>query len=262
MPDIHFHHPNIPNTPNLIIPTGMDDISWAYNLNTMVYPTYGGEVIQILSCFVDDLVITGTLSGYVMMERVYEYFAGYLQIATQGTAVNPQPGQSSYNQVPLTMTYPERGWTFKLQLMEAPGFSYGRDVVAPAWRIRAHIVDDTHAVQELVDFTKSTTLEQFLKSDRDSFDIEGRIGFKAENPFSAAGTIFGDEFDPEYTREKWQQTNDRFNEVVNAYLDSDLTALYETLSSRPRVTQDTAGEEKDDERADRGRERADGKINP
>jgi hypothetical protein len=55
-----------------------------------------------------------------------------------------------------------------------------------------------------------------------------------------------------------KKTSDRYNEVIEAYLDSDLEALYETLASRPAVgsKDETAGQEA----ADKARHRADQEI--
>jgi hypothetical protein len=124
--------------------------------------------------------------------------------------------------------------------------------------LTAHIVDHTDDVHDIKEFTKHQVLDQFLKTDGEKFEIEGKIGFLAENPFSAPGTIFDSNFDPESTREEWKKTSDRYNEIIEAYLDSDLEALYETLASRPAVgsTDETAGQEA----ADRGRQKADKEI--
>lgn len=248
MPNIVFYHPNIVGSsdgsrpgPYLTIPTGVDSISWGYNLNTAVYPTYGGEVVQILSCYVDDLEIIGTLSSYASQEQIYSYFAYYLQIATQGHTTGPNDdvtaGKSAYNQIPMTLTYPERGWTFDIIVTGLPGFRQARDLTAPQWRIQAHIVDNSQDLSDITQFTQHQVLDDFLKNDKDTFDIQGRIGFQAENPFSAPGSIFGDTFDPTYTREQWRQTEDRFNEVIGSYLDSnDLDALFEAGGARPTLT--------------------------
>lgn len=265
MPSCTFYHPNIPSSndgtrpgPYLTVASGLDEASWSYNLNTVTYPTYGGEVVQILSCNVGELTITGTLPNYRSMERVYSYFAYYLQIATQGRNKDVTSGKTAYNQVPMTFTYPERGWSFKIMPQALRRFKYGNDVVAPSWGITAHIVDHSNDLHSIKEFTKSQVLDQFLKSDGEKFDLKGKIGFLAENPFSAPGTIFGDDFDPENTREEWKKESDRFNEVIEAYLESDLEALYETLASHPSwgSLQDKAGQEA----ADRARKRADEEI--
>jgi hypothetical protein len=105
MPAISFYHPDIPSSsdgrrpgPYLTVNSGLEEASWSYNLNCMTYPTYGGEVVQILSCNVGELTLAGTLPSYRALERVYSYFAYYLQIATQGRSKDPTSGKTSYNQ--------------------------------------------------------------------------------------------------------------------------------------------------------------------
>ena len=263
MPSVTFYHPDIPSTPDrpgpyLTIPTGINEASWSYNLNTVTYPTYGGEVVQILSCNIGELVITGDLPSYRQMERVYGYFAYYLQIATQGRSKDPTSGKTSYNQTAMTFTYPERGWTFKIMPQSLRRFRYGNDVVAPSWGITAHVVDHSNDLHSIKEFTKSQVLEQFLKSDGEKFDLQGKIGFLAENPFSAPGTIFDADFDPTNTRSEWKKQSDRFNEVIEAYLDSDLDALYETLASRPDWGNLKA---KQEDAAKKAKDRAEQEIN-
>jgi hypothetical protein len=263
MPSCTFYHPDIPPSsdrpgPYLSIPSGLDEAAWSYNLNTVTFPTYGGEVVQILSCNIGELTITGTLPSYRAMERIYGYFAYYLQIATQGRSPDPDTGRTSYNQTPITFTYPERGWEFKIVPRSLRRFKYGNDIVAPSWGVTAHVVDHGNDLHSIKEFTKSQVLNRFLESDGEKFDIEGKIGFLAENPFSAPGTIFGDNFDPAASRDAWKKESDRFNEVIDAYLDSDLESLYETLASRPAFgdLQDKAGQEA----ADRARKRADQEV--
>lgn len=266
MPSCTFYHPDIPSSndgnrpgPYMSIASGLEEASWSYNLNTVTFPTYGGEVVQILSCNIGELTITGTLPSYKAMERVYSFFAYYLQIATQGRSQDPTTGVTAYNQTPVTFTYPERGWSFKIMPTALRRFKYGNDIVAPSWGITAHIVDHSNDLHSIKEFTKHQVLNDFLKSDGDTFNVQGKIGFLAENPFSAPGSIFGDDFDPDNTREEWKKQSDRFNEVINAYLESDLESLYETLASRPAwgTLQDKAGQEA----ADRARQRADQEIN-
>jgi hypothetical protein len=265
MPAVTFYHPDIPSSkdgrrpgPYLAVNSGLEEASWSYNLNTVTFPTYGGEVVQILSCNIGELTITGTLPSYRAMERVYAYFAYYLQIATQGRNVDATSGKTAYNQTPIVFTYPERGWTFQIMPTALRRFKYGNDIVAPSWGITAHIVDHSEDMHDIKEFTKHQVLDEFLKSDGEKFELEGKIGFLAENPFSAFGTIFDDDFDPKNTREEWKKSSDRFNEVIEAYLDSDLESLYETLASRPAWgdLQNKAGQEA----ADKGRKRADQEI--
>ena len=265
MPACTFYHPDIPGSPDgdrpgpyLQISAGIEEASWSYNLNTVAFPTYGGEVVQILSCNIGELTIAGTLPSYRAMERVYSYFAYYLQIATQGRSKDAQSGTTAYNQTPMTFTYPERGWTFHIMPRALRRFRYGQDVVAPSWGITAHIVDHSGDLDDIKEFTKHQVLDDFLKTDGEKFNVEGKIGFLAENPFSAPGTIFGDDFDPTSTREEWKKQSDRFNEVIEAYMNSDVESIYETLASQPAwgSLQDKAGQEA----ADKARQKADQEI--
>lgn len=270
MPAVTFFHPDIPSSadgkrpgPYLTVNSGLEEASWSYNLNCVTFPTYGGEVVQILSCNIGELTLAGALPSYRAMERIYSYFAYYLQIATQGRNKDPKTGTTSYNQTPMTFTYPERGWTFKIMPTALRKFRYSQDTVSPTWGLVAHIVDHTDDLHDVKEFTKHQVLDGFLKSDGEDFAVEGKIGFLAENPFSAPGTIFGT-FDPEATREEWRKQSDRYNEVINAYLDSDLEALYETLASRPSWAEINGGTNVNDkaglEAADKARQRADQEI--
>ena len=51
--------------------TNPNSILWTYNLNTKVEETYGGRVVQILSCNVDELIVTADC-GLGGMEYMYE----------------------------------------------------------------------------------------------------------------------------------------------------------------------------------------------
>lgn len=167
---VTFSHPNSA-VGTLTIETGIDTAQWSYNLNTQVYPTYGGEVVQILSVYIDDLQMGGSLSTYSQMEAIYSYFAAYMQIATQGRSATPNAGDTAYNQQPMTFTYPARGWEFEIMPMSVPGFYMAQDVVLPAWQLTAHVVDDsvnsnptlTSIKTQITDTTIASGLESFSK---------------------------------------------------------------------------------------------------
>src|ERR1700756_4389028 len=110
-----FHHHFI--SPDLYVQTGADNINWTYTLNTQRYPTYGGEVVQILSCFIDTLTIQGTVARQQSrdtskpqsdagMEDIYKWFLQYMQIASQG-----RKGTTAYSERYIKFTYPARGWS-------------------------------------------------------------------------------------------------------------------------------------------------------
>src|SRR3954471_4754865 len=100
MPAIIFKHPKVGN--DLIITTGANEVSWSYNLNTVSYPTYGGEVVQVLSANIDQLSLTGEITSYQKMEAIYEWFVKYFTVATQGGS------EANYVETPVLMEYPHR----------------------------------------------------------------------------------------------------------------------------------------------------------
>ena len=81
-----FHHELVNNGVPLVVTTGLDEIAWAYALNTATFPTYGGEVVQILSVYIDDMEVEGTVRTYAEAEAIYSFFMKYFTIATQGTS--------------------------------------------------------------------------------------------------------------------------------------------------------------------------------
>lgn len=140
-----FQHPFI--KPDLYIQTGADNINWTYTLNTQRYPTYGGEVVQILSCFIDTLTIQGTVARQQSrdtsspradagMEDIYEYFLTYMQLASQGGT-----GTTAYSERYIKFLYPERGWYLAFQCQELPGYMLDRDTSAPTWQISGKVVE-------------------------------------------------------------------------------------------------------------------------
>lgn len=146
MPEIIFSHPNPSLQPPLTVHTKPDQVTWAYGLNVARYPTYGGEVVQILSVYFDDMTIAGTVSSYAQLERIYTWFLTYMQVATQGRD-NP-----SYDQRPVTFFYPERNWTFQIWPKSLPGFKYGKSVVAPTWSVQAAVKEPDAAFADQIKF--------------------------------------------------------------------------------------------------------------
>jgi hypothetical protein len=157
-----FTHPQITHKNKrlpLVITTGMDAISWDYDLNIQRYPTYGGEVVQILSCNIANLMIQGTTSSYSSsgdfsnpgIEEIYTWFNAYMQSASQGATRNG----THYDQNSITMSYPYRNWTVEFQCQSAPGFSLGTDIVAPTWQITGKV---TNVPESMKNLTLNTVL--------------------------------------------------------------------------------------------------------
>jgi hypothetical protein len=62
MDNLIFEHPSAEGP--LSVHVNPNQIEWSYGLNTANYPTYGGEVIQILSTFIDDMTVQGNVTTY------------------------------------------------------------------------------------------------------------------------------------------------------------------------------------------------------
>lgn len=171
MPEIIFTHPEIDDT--LVVSTGANQISWAYNLNTVNYPTYAGEVVQVLSCNIDNLQIEGDIRSYAEMEGIYTWFLEYMQKATQGLR------GARYVDAPVKMEYPHRGWTLFIKPIQLPSMRYGREIVVPSWSMQAHIEDPDPVQREL-------TIDHAINGDIENFKsrVTANIGFRQANPFS------------------------------------------------------------------------------
>lgn len=227
--NIIFEHPN-KNVGQHVITTGANEIFWSYELNTANFPTYAGEVVQILSIFIGDITITGQLANYKQLEATYSYFLKYMLAATQGD----DNGGGNYDERPIRMTYPHRGWELYLQPKSLPGFRYGRDVVAPDYKITAAVVDDLGDVGELKDLVKEGIA---LAGDDNKFELTGEIGYKAQNPFSDPNPGV-DHFDSEFTKEAWKKHGDYFNKLIPSYLDGDFDELTNGFASSPFLKED------------------------
>jgi hypothetical protein len=232
---VEFSHPEIGT---LVVRTGADRIAWGYSLNVMVFPTYAGEVVQILSCFVDNLEVTGTLQTYRDMERLYTYFLQYTQLATQGDPKRGQEaGETSYNEFPMKMHYPHRGWEFEIMPVNVPGFRKGRDVVAPEWRVEAHVADETGDVHELKELIiKEAEIKLSVGSTDPDFDqnfgLNGVIRFTDENPFSDPWTDHGTDFAADRAA-AFQGIGDYYSTLLPAYLKGDFDEITGGLGSKP-----------------------------
>src|SRR4051812_22773780 len=101
-----FSHPVVSSRlGDLVLRVNPYEVIWSYGLNTANFPTYGGEVVQILSIFFDDMEVSGEVRAYTDVERIYRWFLTYMTVATQGYG-----GDGSYNAQPVIFKYPHRGW--------------------------------------------------------------------------------------------------------------------------------------------------------
>lgn len=220
MAELIFTHPKMSGNA-LKVRTKPDSIFWGYGLNTANYPTYGGEVVQILSCYIDDLTVKGMVGTYAELEKIYSWFITFMHLATQG-----EKGHGSYNTDPVVMHYPERGWTFDIIPKSLPGFKYGRDVVAPEWTMIAAVKEPDEKFKSLL---LQNVEEEIRKSEqfgeKELFGkVTAGIGYSKTNPFQNPDAQV-----VKKEKEKQQDTlgdlADWFNNLIPAYLDNDFSSI-------------------------------------
>lgn len=250
MPDVVFTHPDIVTPDGLIlpltIPTGADELAWSYGLNTQTFPTYGGEVVQILSVYIDDVTVKGTLANFTQMEEIYGWFLNFIQMASQG-ATGPKPYNNylgaddpgegeAYNTAPVSMSYLERGWSWKVIPKGLPGFRYGRDVVAPEYELTCAVVQADQAVIEITEaeLEKRTLVDpselftQDMIKYGDLVDYEGSTWQYSYNRFSAP---YKGEYDPKKVEKLLGPKADYYNHLIPHYLDGEISKEGDTLAS-------------------------------
>ncbi|HEY1644883.1 MAG TPA: hypothetical protein VGF75_00670, partial [Candidatus Saccharimonadales bacterium] len=157
-----------------------NQLSWQYQLNTQSYPTYAGEVVQILSAYIDNISIEGDVRTYVDMELIYRWFIAYMTIATQGVTGSPVLSNIlRYDDDPITMNYPHRGWTLQIRPLSLPTLTYGTDVVVPNWQMEAAVVEDENMklTQMMNSNLPALVTSQLTK-------LDANFGNGVENPFN------------------------------------------------------------------------------
>jgi hypothetical protein len=222
--ELTFHHPSIAH--DLAVKVKPDQIVWSYGLNTKNYPTFGGEVVQILSMYVGDLNIKGMVGTYKEIEEIYSWFISYMQNATQG-----RKGEESYDTRPVIMNYPHRQWTFEIYPKSIPGFRYGKDVVAPTWELTA-------AVSEYSDSFKDSILSQEMfagEAQAGGFEpfgtVTGGFDYKENNPWSGPT-------DADTTKKENKKIADHYNNLIKSYLEKDWSSI-EADYSVPNTPKDS-----------------------
>lgn len=237
-----FSHPAINGS--LKVPINPNQIEWSYGLNTVNYPTYGGEVIQILSCFIDDMTVTGNVRTYRQMEDIYRWFIDYIQLATQGLK-----GAGKFNIHPVSMFYRPRGWNFQIYPTQMPGFRYGRDVVTPEWTMQAAVVDPDQNLQEKI---MNRAQIQASYGDLQLFGkATANIGFEPDDPFRTPDVQNANKDKKlkkgNTSRYDYGKLADWYNNLIPSYLDNnfdDLTADYSKPTFLKGVNKGTADAKK------------------
>lgn len=230
MANLLFTHPKM--SQSLGVDVNPNQIEWSYGLNVANFPTYGGEVIQILSAFIEDMTIAGNVETYRQIEDIYSWFITYAQIATTGI------GTGKFNVQPVMMSYQERGWTFQIYPTGAPGFKYARDTVAPEWTLQASVVDPAQeTINAIMDHAAIEAATNASGEPALFGKATGEIGFIEHNPFSdpegsvgALGKKNREKFlHGEKVKQGVEQLADNYNKLLPAYLEGnfeDLTADY------------------------------------
>lgn len=208
MPAVTFYHPDVTPNPDLTVHTGANQITWGYGLNTQTTPTYGGEVVQILSAYIDDLEISGDVGTYGKAEEIYTWFLKYMQIASQGGT-----GAGKFIETPIRFQYPERGWTLDIRVTELPGFRQATEIVAPSWQIKAAVVEGDPSMERL---TRDTVVNGF------NFNrLHGGIGYDDDNPFTNAFA------DPKYDPQEYAgEITDFYQQLLPSYLRGDFDGQF------------------------------------
>lgn len=221
MAEVTFSHPLMSRP--LLIDTKPDQIVWNYGLNTAVYPTFGGEVVQILSVYFDDMTVAGTVSSYAELEAIYSWFITYMQYATQGRT------DPSFDQHPVKFDYPQRGWTFQIWPKALPGFRYGRDVVAPTWKLIAAVKEPDATVADQIknlatfNASKPGKFATFGKATAD-FGITGDL---TKNPWASpdADPALRGKTMSSYLAKQVGQLADTFNAWVGDFSNDKVSSL-------------------------------------
>lgn len=227
MPEVTFaHHSQEP----LTIRTGANQITWGYGLNFATYPTYGGEVVQILSAYTDDLIIEGEVRTYTEMEAIYEWFLRYMQQATQGGRYKA----GSFDASTITFSYPARGWEQQITVTDLPGLRYARDLAVPQYQIKAVVVESRGDLNDaIVDAVRSAALKGVGLDLTDFGRVHAGIGYVKEDPFSNPfPNAKPAEIDGK-TREDFQKLGDYFGTIVESYVNGDFSSLAVDYGSVP-----------------------------
>lgn len=184
------------------------NVTWDYNLNTNVIDTYAGQVVQVLSVNINNLVIEGQLgmegpfgrkkvgdkwkeknateqfayNGQTMpgLHAITEFFRQYFAIASQSNdATIPNGGQ--FYQIPMTVKYDvstvpthhgttPRDWP-QIIPVEFPSFRRANDNFAPMWKVTCQVWEADKSVEKAV---KKAALQR----------LQANAGYQNPNKFS------------------------------------------------------------------------------
>lgn len=200
---LKFTYPASGDDP-LYIHSGANAINWSYVLNTQSTPTIGGEVVQVLSCFVGPLTIQGQTAGLRTnqsgkltknqipgwkqfngrdnfspnheLREIVQWFRKYMTRAGSDNLGNVYRSERA-----IKFEYPERGWVFYIMPTGLKGFKYDKGVVSPEWSITAEIVSN-NALDYFAGVTMTSFTDELLTTNA---KLQGQIGLSY---FQTTGT--------------------------------------------------------------------------
>ena len=127
--------------------------SWGYTLNTWSKDTYGGRVVQILSCKLNDCTVQGYLpvskdpdNAYAEMEK---FEAEMLDIMDwQARAKKP-----------LKFSFPLLGWEGTVYLTQYGSVSYSYDVAAVTYTLGLSVDDGFEQIRQNITAEAQTSID-------------------------------------------------------------------------------------------------------
>jgi len=233
-----YTRPDKKDQETLVVTTGANSVYWGYQLNTQTFPTYGGEVVQILSCSISDIEIQGDCRNYLQMEDIYNYFVTYMQFASQGVSGKP----TNYLGNPINMSIPSRGWNLKIIPKTVPGFRMGTEVVAPEWRLTGQVYEDDgsasanilSAISSKYYGSPDISIDQAISKTTTLADIGYYPDSGFVNPSMSLGNNKGgksrpNKFDGAALKEEYKKRGEAFNQIIGSYIDNTAEDPYGTL---------------------------------
>lgn len=142
--EVTFSHPKVGS---LVIDAGAESLSWEYGLNTVVKPTLGGEVVQILSAYVGSISISGSTRTNDELLAITNWFKRYMLVAA-----GPDGNR---DQTPVTFRLASRQWSFDMWVTSTPPLEYRTDLIAAPWSVTGEIAGDSSA-NDLAQATQSS----------------------------------------------------------------------------------------------------------
>lgn len=133
---------------------GPNSIKWGYSLNTNVESTYGGRVVQILSCSITDLTVTGEAG-----RGGWAYLRSLIYFCRDLIAYQKETGE------PARLSFPARGWELSGYLANIPYQDSATNVTRP-YALLFKIYEDLSGVLE------SQTIDGELAKIKDGIGYE------------------------------------------------------------------------------------------